>query len=222
LERLRDELNRLRPNNASKYTGRPSSGTTTSTPPRPGTSLGFSSTSSARGVSTASGAAAASTTITTPTRPGSVVPRMYSSYNSPTASPSRSDSEPETPAIPPPAPIPTYISLAPSPSGTVTSLTPVAQEPRSPAPSRLTSFASRNVSLASQASRSKTPGPIVAKRSSASHSAVPVRPSTAMGSRAQHERWIPNQPHPSFAPPSSRSSRFSSRASGFTVVEEAE
>lgn len=220
-ERLRDELNRLRPNNASKHTARPTSSSSTSTPPRPGTSLGFSSTSSARGMSTASGAAAASTT-TTPTRPGSVAPRMYSSYTSPSppTSPPRSES-PETPAILPPAPLPSYISLAPSPASTVTSLAPATQAQESP--SRTSSYASRNISLASQASRSQTPGPMMHRRTSSSHASIPARPSTAMGSRSQHERWFPTQAQSGIQPPLSRSSRFSSsRTSGFQVVEEAD
>jgi len=229
VEKLRDELNRLRPNNASKHTTRPTS--SSGTPPRPGTSLGFSSSSSARGMSTASGAAAASSSAnTTPTRPGSVAPRMYTSYTSPAIlnsvppiSSPRSES-PETPAILPPAPLPNYMPLAPSPSGTITSLTSAIREMPSPSPSRTTSHASRNVSLASQASRSQTPGPMMHRRSNSSHASVPARPSTAMGSRTHHERWIPNQSQmPSgIPPPASRSARFSSRSSGFQVVEEAD
>jgi hypothetical protein len=231
-EKLRDELNRLRPNNASKHTSRPTS--SSGTPPRPGTSLGFSSTSSARGMSTASGAAAASnSTHTSPTRPGSVAPRMYTSYTSPSShiptsltSPPRSESPPSTPAILPPAPVPSYMPLAPSPIGTVTSLASAAQDSPSPSPSRTTSYASRNVSLASQASRSQTPGPTMHRRSSSGYASVPARPSTAMGmgmgSRTQHERWLPNPSQmPSGIPPPSRTSRFPSRST-FQVVEEAD
>ena len=227
LEKLRDELNRLRPNNATKHGTRPSSSTSTSisTPPRPGTSLGFSSTSSTRGTSTASGAASASTT---PTRPGSVAPRMYSSYPAIPSPPRSSDSPPETPESLPPAPMPGLMTLPPSPVGTISRLIDITPEspPSTPTPTptptplRTTSYASRNLSFASQASRSKTPGPVVHKRSTSSYASVPARPSTAMASRPQHERWIPSQIQS--PPPPSRSARYSSRTSGFQVVEEAD